>query len=58
MKLQHANGDKQTCAEEQQGVLLAAQRKLYAQQGRLGGSIDLLRREVDALAVEQTLQVC
>ena len=57
-ELQYTNGDKQTWAEEQQGVWLVAQRKLYAQQGKLGGSLDRLKREVEALAVEQTLQVC
>ncbi len=51
------SSSSQSQAEEQQGLLLAAQRKLYTQQSRLIDSVELLRREVESLAVEQTLQV-
>ncbi|KAL0047104.1 hypothetical protein WJX82_006637 [Trebouxia sp. C0006] len=50
------SSSSQSQAEEQQGLLLAAQRKLYTQQSRLIDSVELLRREVESLAVEQTLQ--
>ena len=59
-QLQAVQGDSsssQSVAEEQQGLLLAAQRKLYTQRSRLIDSMELLRREVESLAVEQTLQV-
>ena len=51
------SSSSQSLAEEQQGLLLAAQRKLYTQQSRLIDSVELLRREVESLAVEQSLQV-
>ncbi|KAL0038977.1 hypothetical protein WJX77_003833 [Trebouxia sp. C0004] len=50
------SSSSQSLAEEQQGLLLAAQHKLYTQQSRLIGSVELLRREVESVAVEQTLQ--
>ncbi|DBA78488.1 TPA: hypothetical protein ACH3X2_007976 [Trebouxia sp. C0005] len=54
--VQGHSSSSQSLAEEQQGVLLAAQRKLYTQQSRLIDSVELLRCEVESLAVEQTLQ--
>ncbi len=55
--VQGHSSSSQSLAEEQQGLLLAAQRKLYTQQSRLIDTVELLRREVESLAVEQTLQV-
>jgi len=55
--VQGHSSSSQSLAEEQQGLLLAAQRKLYTQQSRLIDSVELLRRKVESLAVEQTLQV-
>ncbi|DBB00749.1 TPA: hypothetical protein ACH3X1_000682 [Trebouxia sp. C0004] len=54
--VQGHSSSSQSLAEEQQGLLLAAQHKLYTQQSRLIGSVELLRREVESVAVEQTLQ--
>ena len=44
-------------ADQQHGLLLAAQRKLYSQHSRLIDSVEMLRREIESLAVEQALQV-
>jgi len=55
--VQGHSSSSQSLAEEQQGLLLAAQRKLYTQQSRLIDSVELLRRKVESLALEQTLQV-
>lgn len=55
--LQGSMGTKQSTTEEQHGLLLAAQRKLYTQQSRLIDTVEVLRREVESVAVEQTLQV-
>ncbi len=57
-ELQGTSGDRQAVAAEQHTLLLAAQRRLYAQQSRLMDSVEVLRREIESVAVEQTLQAC
>ncbi len=42
--VQGHSSSSQSVAEKQQGLLLAAQRKLYTQQSRLLDSVELLRR--------------
>lgn len=56
-QLEGSSNMSQSLAEQQHGLLMAAQRKLYSQHSRLIDSVETLRREIESLAVEQALQV-